>query len=120
MTVREMLKLGEAVTGKYGAKYNYIGVRVQDRPEKVGTKLTHVSHVWEDGEETEEEMRGVSAINADTDPTSLSRFTLDTVYRGGYVLILGGEIEEFGQDEGEIVMERPVVLEVARTRRKRT
>ena len=52
-----MEKINAAVE-KYGWDYEFIGVRVQEQEFELGA-IDHVSHVWVDGDETEEELNGI-------------------------------------------------------------
>mgnify|MGYP000904177235 CR=1 FL=1 len=103
----EMLKLGQAALEKYGEDYEHIGVRIQENPEEVGSIMDHSSHVWDDGHDTGEELDGVCAIDATADYLLGSRSS----YLGRYILILGADYREHGYDDGEIIMDSPVVLE---------
>lgn len=89
--------------------YAYIGIRVQEETYglKVGDKVIHNSRVWVDGEETEEELDGVSAtMYSAMDHT-------DNEYMGRYILILGdNKMSGYGEDEGEIILSYPTVLAI--------
>lgn len=86
-------------------EYEYIGIRVQDEtPFELG-EMDHVSHVWVDGDDTGEELGGVCAIRGD-------RAELAKSYYGDYVAIIGGNKAEYGEDDGELIITDPVVLEV--------
>ena len=104
---QEMIRLGREALAKYGDQYEYIGVRVQHHPEEVGNIMTHLSHEWDDGHDTGEELNGISAIDATANYLFNSRFS----YLGRYILILGADYREHGYDDGEIIMDSPVVLE---------
>lgn len=88
--------------------YAYIGIRVQEETYglKVGDKVIHNSRVWVDGEETEEELDGISA-------TMYSAMAnTNNEYFGEYVLILGDNKMNYGEDEGEIILSYPTVLAI--------
>lgn len=89
-------------------RYAYIGIRVQDDAYgmQAGQKVEHNSLVWIDGEETDEELDGVCAVNADV----ISQ--IDATYYGDTVVVLGSQRAEYGEDEGEIIMQDAVVLAV--------
>ena len=44
------------------SKYGYIGIRVQEEPFELG-EMDHVSHVWDNGDDTGVELSGVCATN---------------------------------------------------------
>lgn len=89
-------------------RYEYIGIRVQDDAYgmQVGQTVEHNSHVWIDGDETDEELNGVCAIYAE----AIGR--ISTTYYGDTVIILGSQSAEYGEDDGEIIMQDAVVLAV--------
>lgn len=99
-----MNKINAAVE-EYDWDYEYIGVRVQDEPFEAG-EIDHASHVWVNGEETEEELNGICAKNA------RNYFDDGTVYFGDHVAIICGNRAEFGEDDGELIISDPVVVEV--------
>lgn len=80
-----------------------VGLRIEDAPVAVGLELP-ASRIWVDGGPTEDRLSGTCAIR-------LGRSDLLDAYVGGYVLLLGSDREANpGDDDGEIVMSRPVVL----------
>ena len=106
MTVAEMIGIGQEALKKYDG-YEYIGIRVQDLLEIVGTEMEHRSRVWEDGLYTCEELNGVCAVNARADYAKNN----STGYFGEYMIVLGSFHASWGEDVGEIIMEDPEVLE---------
>lgn len=104
VTSKMIEKVKELATDIY-REYEYIGIRVQDEtPFELGN-LDHVSHVWVDGEDTGEELGGACVIRGD-------RAELAKSYFGDYVAIIGGNSAEYGEDDGELIISDPVVLEV--------
>lgn len=91
-----------------GEEYGYIGIRVQEEAFglKVGDTVTHNSMVWVDGDETDEELDGVSAM--DINHIDI----VDCEYFGNCVLVLGSNYTELGEDLGEIIMKDAKVLAV--------
>lgn len=91
--------------------YMEIGIRVQEDTfgAKVGDTISHCSKVWDDGEELDEELNGVSAL----DPSMVRYISDYTGYFGNVVLVLGtdGNVRS-GEDAGEIVMERPTIIDI--------
>lgn len=100
-------KLEEAV---WTAEYGFVGLRIQDVPFELGS-MEHVSRRWADGEETEEELPGVSAVAASmARRVFLKPFPVE--YFGNHVAIIAGDKIEYGEDEGEIIIADPVVIEI--------
>ena len=85
--------------------YGYVGVRVQDEPFELG-KIDHLSHIWVDGDDTEEELDGICATRIDC---------LDILpyeYFGDHVAIIVGNRATYGEDVGEIIIEDATVAEI--------
>lgn len=97
-TIAAMRKIAAALD--LDSRYGYIGIRTQEMPFELG-EMAHVSHVWEDGEETNAELPGVCAtsINACVFPR----------YYGEPVAIVCGNNVEYGEDVGELIIADPVV-----------
>lgn len=90
-------------------QFAYLGVRVQDETYglTVGDKIVHSSRVWVDGVETDDELDGVCATMYN-DGVYLSQ----NQYLGKYVLLLGDNRIDHGEDDGEIIMYCPTVLAI--------
>ena len=94
-------KVREVVEEKeLDSKYGCIGIRVQEELFELG-EMTHVSHVWDDGDDTGIELNGVCATNI-----SARQFPH---YSGEHVALVCGNRYEMGEDEGEIVIEDATV-----------
>lgn len=91
-----------------GLDYDYIGFRVQEVPFSLG-EMNHRSHVWNDGNDTGEELDGVCALDVRSMFFRPSRYG---EYIGDYAAIVAGNYAEYGVDAGEIVISDPVVVEV--------
>lgn len=85
-------------------KYGFIGIRQQEEPFTLGPML-HCSRVWDDGEETDMELPGVCATDIDS--------RVFPQYFGEHVAIVCGNIAEYGEDEGELIIADPVVEYIA-------
>ena len=83
--------------------YEYIGVRVQEQPFELG-EISHLSHVWVDGEDTGAELDGISVC--DLDKLGLN------CYMGQHAAIICGCNASYGEDVGEIIISDPVVVKV--------
>ena len=97
----EMISRAITLADDLSLDYEIVGIRVQDKPFELG----EVSHVWDDGEDTGEELDGVCAIKFDMAKNS-------HLYSGDHVAVLAGNRYSFGEDPGEIIIEDPVVVEV--------
>lgn len=82
------------------------GVRIQTRPFAIGP-VDHVSHRWIDGEETDEELSGISVLSTG-DIDTLTRQARS--YHGKHVAIIGGGLSEYGEDIGEIILKDAEVI----------
>lgn len=90
---------------------NTICVRTQEVPFELGS-VGHESSVWDDGEETEEAVGGLSATNA-TDETGIYMHTnlgLGKVsrygfYYGDHTALITGKVIGYGEDAGEVILE---------------
>ena len=103
----EILNSIEAAKAEYG--WDSIGIRIQeDIPFTVGP-INHVSRVWIDGEETEEELPGICTISA-TCIYILCKAA--TGYIGDHVAIIAGDVVQYGEDLGEVIMSDAEVVEV--------
>lgn len=90
-------------------QFAYLGIRVQEETYglNVGDKIVHNSSVWVDGVETDEELDGVCATNYNG-----GVYLAQNEYFGRYVLLLGDNRAEYGEDDGEIIMYCPTVLAI--------
>ena len=81
-----------------------IGIRVQDVPFETGA-MDHNSHIWDDGDDTGEELDGVCAV-------SYENLQYACQYYGEHIAIIGGDHYEYGEDAGEIIIRDAEVLEI--------
>lgn len=81
--------------------YAYIGLRVQDVPFELG-EISHISHVWDDNEDTGEELSGICA-------TKVERIG-KIEYYGNHAALLVSNNAEYGEDDGELIMEDAKVV----------
>ena len=95
-----------------------ICVRTQEIPFELGS-IYHESSVWDDGEETEETVGGLSATMA-TDEAGIqmhanlgmgktSRYGF---YFGGHTALITGKSIGTGEDAGEVILENARVLHI--------
>lgn len=83
--------------------YEYIGVRVQTRAFEMGA-ISHLSHVWDNGDDTGVELDGISTCKVDR----LGR----TEYYGDHVAIICGNEADYGEDDGELVIRDAEVVAI--------
>jgi hypothetical protein len=90
-------------------EYSYIGVRKQEAPFETGS-IEHCSHVWDDGEDTGEELDGISTIKitASTAEAVLARMAKE--YYGQHIAILAADEATYGEDVGELVLQDAQVV----------
>lgn len=100
----EMISRAKELADELFYDYEIVGLRVQEQPFQLGA-MAHVSHVWDDGEDTGVELSGVCVIDAEHAGTAHQYF-------GGHVAIVAGNRYTYGEDPGEVVIEDPVVVEV--------
>ena len=100
----EMIRRVKELADDLCYDYEVVGIRVQEIPFSLG-EMDHRSHIWDDGEDTGEELSGVSVIRSD-------KAELSKTYYGDYVAVLAGNSYTYGEDDGEIVIEDAVVVEV--------
>ncbi len=89
--------------------YEYYGLRVMDDP-VVGETLAP-SYRWEDGDCTDEELNGTSAIQV-SESTFDRALRSSNGYWGTHVALIGGYQMEYGEDAGEVVIRDAVVVAV--------
>ena len=110
MKLHEMKELIEKIKDEYWMDYGYIGVRTQTQPFALG-EMDHRSVVWVDGEETDEELNGVSTTNCESRSVQMHCEDATNGYYGGdHCAIIGGNNVEWGEDDGELIIADPVVL----------
>jgi hypothetical protein len=86
--------------------YECIAVRVQEVPFELG-EMSHVSHRWDDGDDTGEELDGVcgTAVNA-------IKANARTTYYGEHLAVIAGNHYTYGEDAGEVVISDPQVIAI--------
>lgn len=101
----EMIQRAKEIAEDLNWEYGVIGIRVQEVPFELG-EMNHVSKVWVDGDETDEELDGVCAQAVNT----LGKY--DNQYFGDHVAIVAGYEYSYGEDPGEIIIRDPVVVAI--------
>lgn len=90
-------------------EYDYVGLRIQYEPFEIG-EIDHLSHVWDDNNDTGEELDGICAIKVT--PESVLRILKEHSYFGDNIAILGSNSVTYGEDPGEIIMRDAVVTSI--------
>lgn len=108
LTAQEIMNLIEENEWNYD--YDVVAIRTQEVPFELG-EMDHKSLVWVDGEETDEELDGVSATVC-TNIKAVKEHTGESFggYCGQYTAIIGGSSYTYGEDVGEVVIEDAEVL----------
>lgn len=83
--------------------YEFVGVRVQEQKFELGA-IEHLSHVWDNGDDTGVELDGISTCKVDR----LGR----TEYYGDHVAIICGNEADYGEDDGELVIRDAKVVAI--------
>lgn len=83
--------------------YEFVGVRVQEQEFELGT-IEHLSHVWDNGDDTGVELDGICVC-------SLDRLGVNN-YFGNHVAIICGNEAEYGEDDGELIIRDAEVVKV--------
>ena len=103
----DMIRRVEDIASSALYDYEAVGVRVQDVPFAPGP-MAHRSHVWDNGDDTGEELPGVSAMRWD----SIDAAQRHGHYYGDYVAVIAGNVWDYGEDAEEIVIHDPIVIEI--------
>lgn len=90
--------------------YEVVAIRVQEPEFKLG-KISHISHVWIDGEETADTLGGICGISSEFAEIVFNRVN-SPIYPGAHVAIIAGNRFAYGEDSGEVIISDPVVVEV--------
>ena len=90
--------------------YYLVGIRCQEVPFEMG-EMDHVSHIWQDGEDTGEKLTGVCVISARCAHRVFCGPAY-TIYPGTHVAIVGSNYGYGGEDDGELVLENAEVIEI--------
>lgn len=101
----EMIQRAKEIAEELSWAYEVVGVRVQEVPFELG-EMNHVSKVWVDGDETEDDLDGVCAQAVNT----LGKY--DNQYFGDHIAIVVGNEYSYGEDPGEIIIRDPVVAAI--------
>ncbi|RLC88744.1 MAG: hypothetical protein DRJ03_01450 [Chloroflexi bacterium] len=110
LSAKEIKQIAQKVISE-NHDYDAVGIRMQDELHglEIGDKIEHKSYIWIDGERTDDTLDGVSAVDAEM----AAQYNLGFgYYAGEYILILGGNYYSHGEDDGEIIMQAPTVINI--------
>lgn len=101
----EMIAKLKAAAEELKYEYTNFGIRIQEQPFTPG-EISHVSHIWIDGEDTGEKLNGICAIS----PSASEDYYIE--YFGEHAAIVAGDLDSYGEDLFEVVLKDAVVIEV--------
>lgn len=88
--------------------YGFVGIRAQEEPFELGA-IDHLSHIWVDGDDTEEELDGICATNV----AQFERyFGANGEYFGDHLAIIVGNNATYGEDIGELIIKDAIVAAI--------
>lgn len=114
MTVVELKEKVQSILDELesdGKCFDRIGIRTQDVPFELGV-IEHISHRWDDGCDTEEELPGLCVTDLFDPDERVVEEHLNGQYSaaGGYTAIVGGDFVEYGEDLGELILNNAEVI----------
>lgn len=110
MTTAEIKAIMQEIIDE--GEYSTVAIRTQDQPFELG-RIDHCSKVWVDGEETDDELDGISASTidgADMHADDYSPFRGH--YYGEHCAIICGDERTWGEDAYEVIINDPVVVRI--------
>lgn len=99
-----------AAMNSHEDEYDYYGLRIVERKLTRNAVLRN-SRRWEDGIPTGDVLDGVSAIEIRSGSDAKRTLRIARDYFGNSAVLLGSNSVTNGEDDGEIIMKRAVVLE---------
>jgi hypothetical protein len=103
--IADMIKAGD---------YEYYGLRAHRREPVIGKSLGK-SRVWIDGECTDDELDGISAVRVkagDDLDAIIDRLRREYCWEAETIVLIGGYIASQGEDRGEIIIRDNICLAV--------
>ena len=102
----EIIEQVKKISEENDMDYECIAIRVQDVPFELG-EMSHISHRWDDGDDTGEELDGVSGTKVSSIKANASAY-----YYGEYLAVIAGNYYTYGEDAGEVVISDPQVIAI--------
>lgn len=107
-SIEQIKQVAETFKGEYGI----VAIRTQEESFELGS-IDHVSHVWDDGDDTGIEIDGISATMVSAPEVSMHGSDHGHAYYfGENVAIICGDSYEYGEDAGEVVISDPVCVHI--------
>ena len=94
MTAQEIREIMEELKWDY----EMVAIRTQEEPFELGA-IDHRSHIWEDGDDTGEELDGICGTTE-----SGIEMHMNGTYFGGHVAMIAGKEYEYGEDAHEVII----------------
>lgn len=110
MTISEIKVAAEKFIGEYAV----VAIRTQEVAFDLG-EISHNSKVWDNGDETDEELDGISATNINSRMVKMHSSEYDShsgYYYGKHMAIIIGNRYEMGEDDGEVIIQDATVVEI--------
>lgn len=115
ITAEQIHEIAKSVIAK-NYDYEYIGLRIQESNygQEVGDEIEHCSRHWIDGDMTDDEIDGICAVNVAAAAKKVLSFG---GYIGTIVIVIGSNRSEYGEDDGEIILQsgwatNPIILDI--------
>lgn len=105
MTIAELKDIID--NNDWDIDYGKFGIRIQEQPFELGV-MEHISKVWVDGDETDEELDGVCAI--DLNAPDAEKALNGIGYFGSNIALIASNSFVYGQDAGEVILKDAEVL----------
>lgn len=92
-----------------GSSYGWYGIRIDDRLYSVGDNMP-ASRVWDYGEPTSDYLDGTSCVGIAYTTEIDKAVKIANLYFGDHAYLIAGDSAEFGEDEGEYIIDNAVVI----------
>lgn len=110
--MREITSISELMAELESGNYNYYGLRgayQSDMDAANANGYLNASYVWEDGEQTGEQLNGTCALGVNdcmSESTIMERYerALAMYSEIGTVLLIADKNQEYGNDENEVIL----------------
>lgn len=105
MTIAELKEMIN--NNDWDVDFGKFGIRIQEQFFTLGS-IEHNSKVWFNGEETDEELDGICAI--DLNAPEAAECLNGNGYFGNHIALIASDSYEYGQDAGEVILKNAEVL----------
>lgn len=104
----EIIEQVKKIAEENDMDYECIAIRVQEVPFELG-EMSHVSHRWDDGDDTGEELDGVCGTKVSSIKAANA---ITAYYYGEHLAVIAGNHYTYGEDDGEVVIEDAKVIAI--------